>query len=447
MTDDAKRFWRWVAGAMLLCGAISFWAVYFTNVEKLWGDGYFWHHAGNLLAEGKGFISPLHYYYYDIVSQSADHPPLFTVYLAMFSFVGLDSEGAHQFATALVTLAAVPSFALVGRRLGGTTVGIVTAFVAAVHPVIWGWNKMIMSEPMAILAVAWLLWAAIDWRERVAAGTARWTHAARFGLFIGLAALTRSELLLLGVLLAIVAMFTRPAWRTLIPLTVAGSATLLSFAPWIAHNLSRFEVPVYLSAGANGTLVATNCDTVYEGFFLGYWDINCTSAAQQRATRELAAVGIDDPDQSQLIEQMGGYWREYMWENRTRVPTVVVARVGRVLGLYRPFQQMALDHFPEGRDKHVVYGAWAMFAGLIPLSVVGARHLRRRNRLMPLLLLPIPAALFTVSITFGNTRYRLAMEPPLIVLGSLGAVLSVRAVMRLWNTPDEPAPAAHEATV
>lgn len=434
---QSKQFWRWVAVATWLCAVISWAAIFFTNAEKLWGDGYYWHHAGNLLADGKGFILPLHFNEADIVMQSADHPPLFIVYLALFSAIGLDTEGAHQFATALITLAAVPTFALVGRRLGGTTVGIVAGFIAAVHPVIWGWNKMIMSEPLAVVAVAWLLWCAIDWRDRARDGTNSWWHAARFGAVIGLAALTRSELLLLGVLLAVVALFTRPILRTLIPLSIAGTATLVTFSPWIGHNLTRFEEPVYLSVGANGTLAATNCDSVYSGEFLGYWDINCTSAAQQRAAEDLAARGITDPDQSQIIDQMGGYWREYMRDNIDRVPAVVAARVGRVVGLYKPFQQMSLDFFPEGRDRHVVHGAWALYLALIPLSVAGARLLRRRDRLMWLMLLPIPAALFTVAITFGNTRYRIAAEPAMILLGSVGLVAAARNLVRLWREPDQ----------
>ena len=440
MSDESRRFWRWVAVAVALCTVISWAAIYFSNVEKLWGDGYYWHHAGNLLAEGKGFILPLHYIEAGIEMQSADHPPLFIVYLSAFSVVGLDSEGWHQFATALITLAAVLSFAIVGRRLGGTAVGIVAGFVAAIHPVIWGWNKMIMSEPLAVLAVVWLLWSAVDWRDKAATGTNTWLHAARFGTVIGLAALTRSELLLLGVLLAAVSMFLRPVLRTLVPLSIAGTATLVTFAPWIGHNLTRFEEPVYLSIGANGTLAATNCDAVYGGEFLGYWDINCTGAAQERAAVELAAVGIDDPDQSQIIDQMGGYWRDYMLDNIEHVPKVIAARLGRVLGLYRPFQQMSLDHFPEGRDRHVVYGAWAMYAALIPLSVAGGRVLRRRGRLLALMLLPIPAALFTVAITFGNTRYRIAAEPAMILLGSIGIVVVARGLLTLWREPDEPAP-------
>jgi 4-amino-4-deoxy-L-arabinose transferase-like glycosyltransferase len=97
---------------------------------------------------------------------------------------------------------------------------------------------------------------------------------------------------------------------------------------------------------------------------------------------------------------------------------------------------MSLDHFPEGRDRHVVYGAWGMFFMLIPLSVVGARALRRKDRLMPLMLLPIPAALFTVAITFGNTRYRLAAEPALILLGSVGLVSIADRLARLWRAPE-----------
>ena len=55
---------------------------------------------------------------------------------------------------------------------------------------------------------------------------------------------------------------------------------------------------------------------------------------------------------------------------------------------------------------------------------------------MALMLLPIPAALFTVAITFGNTRYRIAAEPAMILLGSVGLVAIADRLARLWRAPE-----------
>ncbi len=47
---------------------------------------------------------------------------------------------------------------LVGRRLGGNAVGLVAAGIAAVYPEIWINDGMLLSESMAILMTAIMLY-------------------------------------------------------------------------------------------------------------------------------------------------------------------------------------------------------------------------------------------------------------------------------------------------
>src|SRR5690242_5995411 len=53
----------------------------------LGGDAYFYHAGANLLAEGKGFISP-QFYKLGIHREAAEHPPLYLLYLAIPSILG-----------------------------------------------------------------------------------------------------------------------------------------------------------------------------------------------------------------------------------------------------------------------------------------------------------------------------------------------------------------------
>ena len=57
------------------------------------GDAFFYHAGANLLADGKGFISPFFYPARHV--QAAEHPPLYTMYLAVPSLFGMHSVLTH----------------------------------------------------------------------------------------------------------------------------------------------------------------------------------------------------------------------------------------------------------------------------------------------------------------------------------------------------------------
>ena len=58
------------------------------------GDAFFYHAGANLLAEGKGFISPF-YVQLGLHRAAAEHPPLYIIFLAIPSVLGMKSVMAH----------------------------------------------------------------------------------------------------------------------------------------------------------------------------------------------------------------------------------------------------------------------------------------------------------------------------------------------------------------
>ena len=403
----------------------------FSAKRELWGDGYFFHYSANLLRDGHGWINPLHFRVSGKVIEAADHPPAYVAYLAIWSLVGLKSIYAHQLATVLVSVATVPLFALLGRRIGGTNVGIVAAFIGAAHPAIWGWSKMIMSEPLAVVAVLFLLLVSFQWCEALESGLSLTKRTAIVGIASGFAALCRAELLLLGVLLALICFAQRHLWLYLKHLTIAGCVALATIAPWVLHNLARFDETVLLSNGAQITLAATNCPETYGGQFQAFWLIDCSN----RAT-DIARQKFPDADQSQIMNDIGNQAWDYIKENQRTAAKTVVLRVGRVLGLYRPLQQINLDHFPEGRTRLVAATSWATYFLLLPFVIAGGIALRNRKRSLLIMLAPVAVALFTCAITFGNTRYRMSAEPTMIVLAALALVPAVTTMTRWWRYPE-----------
>ena len=422
---------RWVAFATVLSAIVSLLSIALAKSIPLGGDAYFYHYSANVIADGHGWINPLYYIQRGEMIEAADHPPAFILYLLGFSFLGLTSIGAHQVATLIVCAACVPLFGALGRRVGGDTVGIVAAMIGALHPAMWGWSQMIMSEPLAVFSVLALLLVALRWRDRAQSGEPLMRATILFGFVIGFAALSRAELLLLGVVLAFICFASRRWMHFSKNLIVAGVVSALTISPWVIHNLMRFDETVLLSNGAQITLAATNCSQTYGGQFEAYWQMDCSEQA-------MANIRIKNPDadQSEIMGLLGSQTFDYIKENKTTAAKIAVLRVGRVLGLYRPLQQINFDHFPEGRSIFVARTAWLSYFLLLPFVITGAYMLRRRNRMLSILLAPAGVALFTCATTFGNTRYRMSAEPTMTVCASLAIVALVLALRRWWCVDD-----------
>jgi predicted MFS family arabinose efflux permease len=109
------------------------------------------------------------------------------------------------------------------------------------------------------------------------------------------------------------------------------------------------------------------------------------------------------------------------------VPVVAAARVGRVVGLYRPAQQTRVDEFLEGREHNVEVAGLVTGYLLTFGAIAGVVIMRRRRErpVFPLVVLPA-IALFTVAVTYANPRFRAAAETSL-------AILTAVAIDALWR--------------
>src|SRR5580704_4031365 len=81
------------------------------------GDAYFYHAGANLLARGKGFISPF-FVQLGLKRAAAEHPPLYTIFLAIPSVLGMKSVLTHLLWSCLLGSATVALIGFVGRAVG-----------------------------------------------------------------------------------------------------------------------------------------------------------------------------------------------------------------------------------------------------------------------------------------------------------------------------------------
>ncbi len=402
--DGPVAFWPWLTIWLLggLALRLAYLAWFRLPVLPLGGDAVFYSHGANLLAHGHGFVQPV-----DLsLPQAASHPPLYSLWLAAASLVGFTSEASHLVWSAVLGTATIAVCGLAGREVGGARLGIWAAALAAIYPNLWVHDGMLLSETAAILAAAVVIWLSYRAIAKPSIG-----RIAALGAGCGFGALARAELVSLVVLVALpIVLLARgvPRRTRVLRFCVGAIVAVLAMSPWVGYNLSRFHRPVYLSNGAGITQAAANCDSTYYGDLLGWKDLVC----QFRTEDRVKAPGDDESD---IDAKSGQAARRYMRNHLDRLPVVVAARVGRLLGVYRPLDDIHYDIDNFKRSPWIAWSTLFSYYVVAALAIAGFVVLRRRRiPIYPLLAL-IGAVVLTSMISFGQLRYRAAAEPALVI--------------------------------
>ncbi len=450
MRDVSRRtFWTGVA----LISAISLlWQIVFIFVWRqdyvVWGDAYFYYESGRQLADGVGWQNPLLYNDFGIERPAADHPPAYILFLGFWSWVGLDGIYEQMVLTsAFIGVGVVVMAGLAGREIAGRRVGLFAAASAAIYPAVWGWQGTLLSEPVAMIGVLGMIIVAYRYWHRPSLRL-----AAAMGAALTFATYARAELLLLSVVLIVPLALSTPNWgwaRRWTALVVAGASTVALLAPWVAFNLSRFEEPVYVSEGYQITLATSTCDDTFYGPGTGYWSMRCPRLLLANAgvldfERRDPLAESTSLDQSERSEILVDQSLLYLDEHLDRLPTVVVARWARVAGVWKPLSQTAADAFLEGRNHWVTklaQGSWYVF---FALAIAGILVTRRRGETILPLIAPLIVIFITVTITFGQSRYRASIEPAVAVMAAIAAEAVWSWFRGLRDDPEDTLPSPGE---
>lgn len=436
------RRWRAAVLAIALVGlGVRLAYIELHDYDPSFTDANWYLTAANLLADGHGFIDPLWYSLENTSVQGALHPPGYTVVMAIPSVFGATGLVAHQIWSALIGTATVVVTALVARHVGGPRIGLLAAAIAAVYPWFWLHDGTLMSENLGLLLAATILLLGYRFRD---APTAR--RAAALGVACGLAALTRSEAVLLLVFLAApLAWIAGGAWRARLGwyATIVGVAAA-TMMPWVAYNLSRFEEPVLIALGDN-TLLVGNCSKVYEGRFIGSWSFECvTEAACAERPRDDDRPCIrphgSGMDESQFGLQLRRVAFHNMRDNAGRLPAVVLAREGRTWSLFRTSDQISFDAYVTQFDGDTLRWALVSYYAVAAAFIGGLVVLRRRGAPVFLLLAFVWSVTVAVALAFGETRYRALAEVPLVIGAAVGLGALWDAAGSRLSLPTAPRP-------
>ena len=344
----------------------------------------------------------------------AEHPPLASLVMTPASLLG-NFVFWQRATNTLIGIVLIPLIALLALHVGGRRAAVAAALLAAVYPNLWMNDVLVMSESVSALLVVVVLLLAWRLHQR-----SELTIAAAVGACIGLAALSRSELLLLAPLIALVGIRSQALAQWAKRAAIVMAVALAAVVPWTAYNLSRFDAPVLLSTNEGSVLLGSNCDETYGGPVLGGWLSGCLRDTVVRAGE----------DASELSRRRRDLALRYARAHLERVPLVVAGRLLRTADLYGIDDLMQLD----AGDQRPHWASWSGIVSwwaLAPMAALGWWRRRRRAGSF-ILLAPVISVVVTAAMFYGAHRLRSPMEPVVVVCAAMGLV-GTRVGTRLVN--------------
>jgi 4-amino-4-deoxy-L-arabinose transferase-like glycosyltransferase len=426
--EGSHRF-AWALGGIVVIGIVAriLFIVGWTWGAPLHGDPAFFQQTAAHIAQGKGYAQPL--LGTGNLEPTAAHPPVFSALLAGLDFVHIRSVDAHRIALAFISAGGVLAMGLFGRRLAGSTVGLVAAGIAALDPLWVQWSGFVMSESIYLVIIPTMLLFALRCLDR----PNRRSFAA-LGVLIGLATLTRSEAVDFVVLLSVpVVVLAASSWRNRLVFGLVLLAGVgLIVAPWLIRNDLKMGAPMLSTDG--GTTLSGSYNSVtfspsnpeYGGFDEGAFLF----------TAILVLAGPPPNHAQHWTERTGSgalsnIAKNYALTHLSDLPGVALAREGRAWGVYAPGAQLAFDVSEDGMGaRGPKQLGQIMNWVLLPFACLGAFQLARRSRRrLAVVVVPIAVVAINAAVFYGSTRLRVAAEPSIDVLASIGAIWAGRRMM------------------
>jgi 4-amino-4-deoxy-L-arabinose transferase-like glycosyltransferase len=422
----------WALAVLAIVLRVAY-AVTWENGKPLRGDPGFFQSTAASIFKGNGYVTPL--FGNGPSVPTALHPPVFSIVLAFFDLVRAESADAHRIALAFLAAGSVVAMGLLGRRLLGPATGLLAAACAAVSPLWIQWGGRLLSESVYLIVIPVLLLVAIECVDRPS-----WWIFGSAGLMTGIAALTRSEaigfVVLLGVPLVLVA---SRQWRRRATYGLAFLAgVVLIVGPWVIRNEIQLGGFV-LSTDSGTTLVGANTPNTYApanplyGSFDGEAQFGAAYLLLETKPPDHAPAWTERT----MSAALGDLGKRYALSHLRDLPGVVLAREGRLWGVYSPGTQLQNDSGDGGQVTGFYVAGDLLEWAALPLAIAGGvfLFLRRRSRKhLVVLAVPIVLAALDAALFFGSTRLRAVAEPSLFLLSSV-AIVEISRRLRASTSP------------
>jgi 4-amino-4-deoxy-L-arabinose transferase-like glycosyltransferase len=295
---------------------------------------------------------------------------------------------------------------VIGARLFGRTAGLISALLAALHPVLAFLPSTQYSENLLALATTVALGSAFAALRR--GGLWRWSGC---GALLGLVLLIRpsSVFLLPGLAAGLALVLRRESRAWVAPALVCGAAIALTLAPWIARNHRVYGQWFFIASGGG------------RAFWFGN---NPKATADTRVPAVLEPAMEEEmrslPDE--LARERHLFRRALAWvrQNPGRAAWLYVLELRNLFALY-PDPATRAHADPWGRAVQGLASA-VVFAG----ALLSLGRLRADPPLWVLAALAVSYAL-GCAFFFTAMRYRIAIEPALLWMSGSGWAGSLAA--------------------
>jgi 4-amino-4-deoxy-L-arabinose transferase-like glycosyltransferase len=411
--DDARFKRRVLAiGAVALIGRLvlqRFEPLPPPNADEIW----YVRTARNLL-HGRGFVEPVRHGHHAPIEwvQTALHAPLTVLLLVPATIVEPHGYAAQRATMALIGALTVVVLGYAARELCGDRVGIAAAVIAAVYAGLWVNDLVATSEAPASLLLAVLLLLALQYRRRPST-----MRLVCMGAALGLLALDRAELALLGVLLVVPALvaFARRAGSSVRPLATSlalvGVLAVGVVVPWSAYNQVRFGRTVVISNNLGQTLVGANCDESYSGPLTGYDGRFCFLPALVHTPKGINEAAADAFYRSVAVTYALHHWHRW--------PIVGGMRELWLWSVWRPAWTVYMSGIFIGRPQWIAWTQIVSFWLLAPLAIYGFVVARRRKVRVAELVTMVAFTAALGLLVVGHLRYRVPAELAFVILAAV----------------------------
>ncbi len=363
---------------------------------------------------------------------SAFRPPGYPYFLgAVYAIAGQEAPPVGRFVGAFLGTLSVALIGLIALRLWGKRVSVIALCIAAVAPPMVILSTALISEALFVPVVLGAVASALQFRR----SRRRYRWAVATGLLVGIAALTRTNGLLLLLPLAIALAPVRgrrlrlASWA---PAAAMFLAAVLAIAPWTVRNYLVFHKLIPVSDEVGYTIAGT------------YDQVS-------RANREQPAVWVEaehgaSPEYAQLLfDAEIARWGELAYGEKLQAQAIneIKADPGYVLKVgywnaIRMFHLGELDLAVLNLSNTDITRIPALFEiyGFYPLGVLAlAGLLTRRARRAPKWLWLVPLCLLTSVFITGFIRFRSPIDPFLVLLAAAAVASAQERVARHRRPP------------
>jgi 4-amino-4-deoxy-L-arabinose transferase-like glycosyltransferase len=308
---------------------------------------------------------------------------------------------------------------LLGKALGGKSVGLLAAIGAVFYPLSIIMSAQLYTETLFLL----LLTATLIVSVKMIKGGQVWSAISGGALF-GLSVLTRSQIAaLLPFILVYLFLNTNPTKGFAINACIFLFATTLVILPWTVRNYLVFDEFVPLGTATGGAFWAGNNPLANGGSTIPTKETWQGDDCPDRLWIGWSSLG--ETESSRKFLQTSLHWiRTHPSDFLTLIPKK----------LARLWSPASFTTHSDRRANPLTKLLWGPFIPFLLLVMVGIAVSLSRWRRWFMLYSIILLTNFNTMIFFGGTRYSMPMVPALLIFSAMG-ILTV--LSKVASTPFE----------